>query len=182
MAIGDRFPQVLSAASEGAEWAWAELYRDLAPVLLRFLIGQGVAEPEDCLGECFVQLVRNLPSFTGDERAFRAWAFRVARNRVVDTWRAADRRPVSTTGDVPAVLDRRFQHEAADGDVLRRDWLAQVLAGLTPDQRTVVLLRVLDQFSVEETAQIVGKSPGAVRVLQSRAIKSLRIALGPTNQ
>jgi len=50
----------------------------------------------------------------------------------------------------------------------------EVLDLLTPDQRSVLLLRVLDQFSVAETAAIIGKSEGAVKVLQNRALNTLR--------
>lgn len=174
MPLGDRFPQVLSAAREGADWAWAELYRDLAPVLFRFMVTLGAPEPEDCLGECFLQLVRHVPTFRGDESAFRAWAFRVARNRVIDGWRAADRHRVSPSADMALVFDRLVQQAPADERILRRDAVLAVLAKLNTDQRTVVLLRTLDQFSVAETAVIMGRSEGAVRVLQSRAIKNLR--------
>jgi len=177
MALGDRFPHVLSAAVDGADWAWAELYREFAPSLLRFIASQGAAEPEDCLGECFVQVVRNLPSFTGEEAAFRAWLFRVARNRVVDAWRAARRRPVAPTDDVAAVHETRHQQEPADASLTRRYAVEDVLALLSEDQRAVLVLRVLDQFSVEETAVILNRSPGAVRVLQHRALKSLREVL-----
>jgi RNA polymerase sigma-70 factor (ECF subfamily) len=175
--LGDRFPQVLSAAIEGADWAWAELYRATAPSLLRFLTTQGAAEPEDVVAECFVQLVRNLHTFRGDEAAFRAWAFTVARSRLIDTWRASGRRPVSATGNVPETIDRLQHHEAPGADLEQREWVLEVLATLTPDQRAVVTLRLLDQFSVEETAQIIGKSPGAVKVLQNRAVKALRRTL-----
>lgn len=178
MPLGSRFSLVLSAADEGADWAWAELYRDLAPTLLRFLATQGAAEPEDLLAECFVHIVRNLHGFEGGEAAFRAWAFTIARSRLVDSWRAGGRRPVSATGSVPETLDRLHHHEAADRDMLQRASVLEVLDVLTPDQRAVIVLRVLDQFSVEETAQIIGKSPGAVKVLQNRAVKALRRTLG----
>jgi RNA polymerase sigma-70 factor (ECF subfamily) len=177
LTIGDRFSQVLSAADEGADWAWAELYRDLAPSLLRFLTTSGAAEPEDCLAECFLQLVRNLHTFSGDEAAFRAWAFTVARSRLIDSWRAGGRRPVIATGDVHERIDRSAAHGGADGDLLGREWIRDVLGTLTTDQRAVLVLRVLDQFSIEETATIIGKSTGAVKVLQNRAIKSLRKTL-----
>ncbi len=177
MALGERFPQVLRAAVDGADRAWAELYEEFAPSLLRFIASQGAVDPEDCLGECFVQLVRNLPSFSGDEAAFRAWLFRIARNRVVDARRAARRRPVVLAGDVTEVLDSRQQHEPADAELTARYSVVDVLASLGEDQRTVIVLRVLDQFSVEETAVILDRSPGAVRVLQHRALKSLRETL-----
>lgn len=178
MAIGASFPQVLSAAIEGADWAWAQLYRDLAPSLLRFLTSQGAAEPEDLLAECFVHIVRQLPSFSGDEAGFRAWTFTIARNRVVDSWRAGRRRPVSATGTVVEAIDRTAAYPPADAELGRRDGVLEVLGTLTPDQRTVIVLRVVDQFSVEETARIIGKSAGAVKVLQNRGITSLRRTLG----
>jgi RNA polymerase sigma-70 factor, ECF subfamily len=174
VSLGDRFPETLAAAAEGADWAWAALYRDLAPVLLRFLTSMGAAEPEDALAECFLQLVRNLPRFDGDEAAFRAWAFQVARHRVYDTWRAAGRRPNAPTGNVQALHERAFQHEPADAKAIEAAAVEEILGRLTRDQRAVLTLRVLDRFSVEETAQILGRSPGAIRVLQHRAVKVLR--------
>lgn len=174
MAIGPRFPQVLSSASEGADWAWAELYRDLSPALLRYFTSQGAAEPEDCLGECFVHMVRRLSAFEGDEAAFRTWAFTIARSRLVDSWRSAGRRPVRASGTVVETLDRVQHHPGPDGGIEQRETVRDVLDMLTPDQRSVVLLRVLDQFSIAETARIIGKSKGAVKVLQNRALKALR--------
>ena len=180
MPIGERFPQVLSAATEGSDAAWVELYHDLAPGLLRFLQTQGAPEPEDVLGEVFVQLVRNLHGFTGDEASFRAWAFTIARSRLVDAWRAGGRRPSFATGDVVERIDRRQSAPAADGALLERDAALAALGALTGDQRTVLLLRVLDQFSVAETAVIMRRSEGAVKVLQNRAVRALRKTLGGT--
>jgi RNA polymerase sigma-70 factor (ECF subfamily) len=174
LTLGARFPQVLSAALDGADVAWAELYRDLAPTLLRFLTTQGAAEPEDLVAECFIHLVRNLPTFSGGEPAFRAWAFTIARSRLIDSWRAGGRRPVSASGNVTETIDRLHQQAPPDGALEQRDSVLEVLTALTPDQRAVIVLRVLDQFSVEETATIIGKSAGAVKVLQNRAIKALR--------
>jgi RNA polymerase sigma-70 factor (ECF subfamily) len=174
MAIGPRFAQVLSSASEGADWAWTEIYREFSPALLRFLSSQGAADPEDCLGECFVHMVRRLPAFTGDEVAFRAWAFTIARSRLVDSWRSAGRRPVRATGTVVETLDLFQHHPGPGGRLEQHEAVQEVLDLLTPDQRSVLLLRVLDQFSVAETAAIIGKSEGAVKVLQNRALKTLR--------
>ncbi len=174
MSLGPRFDQVLSAATEGSDWAWAELYRDLAPQLLSFLRSQGCPDPEDCLGETFVHLVRGLANFSGDEAAFRAWVFTVARSRLVDAWRSAGRRPSvpmadPTEGRVPLhVVD------AADEDLMRRISVDEVLTTLTADQRMVLVLRVVQQFSLQETARIVGKNEGAVKLLQHRALASLR--------
>ncbi|PFG17933.1 RNA polymerase sigma-70 factor (ECF subfamily) [Propionicimonas paludicola] len=178
MAIGGRFPQVLSAAAEGADWAWGELYRELAPGVLRFLAAHGAADPEDCLGEVFLQLVRQLPKFTGDEAAFRTWAFTIARSRLIDSWRREQRRPGRSSEDVTAAADKLRPEGATDSPSEQQAAVAEILAGLSPDQRAVLLLRYVHQFSIEETAQIVAKSEGAVRVLQHRALRSLRRTLG----
>lgn len=181
MSLGDRFPFVLSAACEGADWAWAELYRDLAPGLLRFLTSQGAADPEDVLGECFVQFVRRLDSFSGDEAAFRTWAFTIARSRLIDAWRRAKARPVRSGEDVTTAVERRPHTEPA-APWLERAEIEEILAVLTPDQRAVLLLRYLHEFSVAETAAIVGKAEGAVRVLQHRALQALRRSLPATRR
>lgn len=176
MPIGARFPQVLEAATDGLEWAWVELYREFSPPVLRFLRSQGAAEPEDLLAECFVQIVRNLPTFTGDEAGFRAWTFMIARSRLTDSWRRAGRRPV-----VPVADPAEHTDEAVGGpeeELMSDVAIAEILNTLTPDQRAVIALRFVDRFSLAETAEILGRSEGAVKLLQHRAIKALRKALG----
>ena len=177
MAIGARFPEVLLAAGHGAEWAWAELYRDLAPGVLRFLRGQGTPDPEDCLGDCFLEVVRNLHRFDGDEDSFRSWVFTIARGRLVDAWRRAARRPKSSGEDLATATDRKHHHGGADGALLQKGSVADILQALTPDQRSVLLLRIVHQFSIQETAAIIGKGEGAVKLLHHRAIRTLQRTL-----
>jgi hypothetical protein len=73
--LGTQFPAALAAARTGAEWAWISIYRDLSPVVLGYLRARRATEPEDLLGEVFLQVARDLPAFDGSERDFRAWAF-----------------------------------------------------------------------------------------------------------
>lgn len=177
MPLGERFPEVLAAAAGGAEWAWAEVYRDLAPGLLRFLTGQGAADPEDCLGEVFVQIVRQLGGFHGDEPAFRTWAFTIARSRLIDAWRKDQRRPAKAGEDVSVAADRLAPAPAQEPATLQRAAVEEILSTLSPDQRAVLMLRYVHQFSSEETAAIIGKPEGTVRVLQHRALRTLRRTL-----
>ena len=179
MAIGLRFPQVLQAAADGLEWAWAELYQEFAPPLLRFLRSQGATDPEDLLGDCFVQLLRNLGNFEGDEAGFRAWTFTVARSRLVDSWRRASRHPVVPVADTSTLSGATHPTSgAADQELLHDAGVAEILSMLTADQRAVVTLRFIDRFSLAETAEILGRSVGSVKLLQHRAILALRRALG----
>jgi RNA polymerase sigma-70 factor, ECF subfamily len=173
MTIGPRFGEVLVAARDGADWAWAELYRDLAPELLRFLTAQGAADPEDCLGETFISLVRRLREFEGDESGLRALAFLIARSRLVDSWRRKSRRPLEA--ELGTEVEQSLP--AADSAALDQAGVAVILASLSPDQRSVVLLRVLHGFSVRETAQILDRTEGAIKQLQHRAVAVLRARL-----
>ncbi len=88
------FQALLSAARTGADWAWATVYREYSPAVLRYLRGRGAREAEDLLGEVFLQIVRNLAGFDGSERDFRTWVFMIAHNRLVDEWRRAGRERV----------------------------------------------------------------------------------------
>jgi RNA polymerase sigma-70 factor, ECF subfamily len=177
MSLESRFDDVLSAATDGADWAWEELYRELAPGLLKFLTGQGASDPEDCVGEVFVHMVRRLGTFEGTEAQFRAWAFTIARHQLIDQWRRDKRRPLSSDRDVVAAADRLTPVDPEESATVQRAAIDQILSGLSTDQRSVLLLRFLHQFTIPETASIMGKTEGAIRVLQHRALHALRRTL-----
>jgi RNA polymerase sigma-70 factor, ECF subfamily len=169
------FAPVLAAAQEGAQWAIALLWQDLHPRLLRFLRGLDQVAAEDVEADTWLAAARDLASFHGDDKQFRAWIFTIARNRLTD-WRRreARRRSVALS---PEILDER---PAADDpaslalDMLRADAaVALVRSCLSRDQSEVILLRVLGGLDVDEVAAIVGKRPGNVRVLQHRGLRRL---------
>jgi RNA polymerase sigma-70 factor (ECF subfamily) len=119
-------------------------------------------------------VVRDLPRFaptTDDpERDFRAWVFTIVHRRLLDARRAHTRRPP------PASLEAVA--EPVGGDVaddarhgLDRERVLALLDELPPDQRTVLLLRIVGDMTIEEIARAVGKRPGAVKALQRRGLK-----------
>jgi RNA polymerase sigma factor (sigma-70 family) len=165
----------LERARQGDAAGWAELYRWLSPQVLGYLRGRGANEPEDVLGEVFVQAVRDLGSFSGSERDLRAWIFRIAHHRLIDEARRGARRPVHP---VPAELLASHGESAdAETEAMARLGAAEVtrlLGTLSEDQKEVLLLRVVGELTVPEVAQVVGKRPGAVKQLQRRGIARLR--------
>lgn len=175
MPLDQSFDDVLLAARAGGEWAWAEIYRDLAPVVLGYLRGQGAAEPEDVTGEVFVQVVRDLPRFDGDERAFRAWVFTIAHHRLVDAGRHAGRRPVDPTS-AETIAQHMPVGDAQDDalDALAGARVRELLGTLSLPQREVLLLRILGDLTVEQVARVVGRRPGAVKALQRRGLATLK--------
>jgi RNA polymerase sigma factor (sigma-70 family) len=168
------FASVLAAARAGADWAWARLYDDLAGPLRGYLAASGAAEPDDLVGEVFLQVVRDLHRFAGDERAFRAWAFTIARHRLLDDARARRRRPVEPAP--PETLDRITAPDSAEEtlDRISDRRLRDLVQGLVPDQRDVLLLRIFAGLTVPEIAAALGKRPGAVKALQRRGLAALR--------
>lgn len=171
MTNSEEFLQVLLAAQTGAEWAWQRLYVSVAAGVRGYVAAQGAQDPDDLTGEVLLHLVRGIHRFQGDERAFRSWVFLVAHHRVIDERRRNRRKD--------DVLRRLPSPDAAtvDGDVLDRLWPAEWgerLDQLSDDQRTVVLLRVVAGLSAEEVGRILAKTPGAVRVMQHRAVLRLQ--------
>jgi RNA polymerase sigma factor (sigma-70 family) len=173
--FGEAFPSVLEAARVGAEWAWRALYEDLAPQLARYTTACRVSDPGATVGEVFLRAVEGVRSFEGDERAFRAWIFRIARNLVLDEHRKALRRRTDT---VPAeVLVGLSPVGDVEQEALRslsEQRVRAILDTLTPEQREVLLLRILGDLTVEEVAFVVGKRPGAVKALQARGLAAIR--------
>lgn len=177
MTLGEEFPRILEAGRSGELWALERLYRELAPAVLGYLRGQGAIEPDDLTSEVFVGLVRGLHRFAGDERGFRSWIFAIAHRRLLDERRRLSRRREQPMD--PAKISQNLAGSAT-GDTeeeamirLEGPGVLQMLARLSSDQRSVLLLRVVADLPVEEVARILGKSGGAVKSLQRRALLSL---------
>lgn len=176
MPIEEGFQQLLAAARGGAEPAWREIYQELSPAVLGYLRGRGAAEPEDLTGEVFLQVVRDLGVFEGDWRGFRAWVLTIAHNRLLDEGRRRSRRPVDFVPEPPDPPSREPAPDAAVEAASRLDLgrATELLAGLSTDQRSVLLLRIVGDLTVDEVARVLGKRPGAVKQLQRRGLLAVR--------
>ena len=176
--FGAAFEDVLAAAQADAGWGFERLYRWLSPAVLSYVRGQGLADPEDVVGDVFLKAFHNIGAFRGTEDQFRSWVFTVAHHRIVDERRRTSRRP-NTTAPLDAIDERSDAvdvEEVALG-ALEHDRLRAVIDRLVPDQRDVVLMRVLGDLSIEQTAAALGKTEGAIKQLQRRALISIREVL-----
>ena len=153
----------------------AEAYRSLAPAVLGYLRAQRATEPEDILGEVFLQVARDLPRFRGDDDALRRWVFSIAHNRLLDARRREGRRPRVVDRDVPEQLAQPA-HQPLDPE------LVTALAQLTPDQREVVVLRFVADLPLADVARITHRRIGAVKAMQHRALETLQQRLGLSSQ
>jgi RNA polymerase sigma-70 factor (ECF subfamily) len=173
LALGDAFPEVLAAARAGAPWAFERLYAELAPAVAGYLRVQRATEPEDLTSEVFLGVFRGLDRFVGSEQQFRSWVFTIAHRRLQDERRRLSRRPPLAEVDADATtVAGDVEREAFAA--LGQQWVIRMCARLPADQRTVLLLRVVADLTSEEVARITGKSVGAVKALQRRALDALR--------
>jgi RNA polymerase sigma-70 factor (ECF subfamily) len=181
MGTGLPFDDVLAAAQAGAAWAFETLYRDLAPAVTGYLRLHGAVEPDDLASETFIGVFTGLAGFSGDEAGLRAWVFTIAHRRLLDDWRRRSRRPqLAPEVDEPA---DRVGGDVED-DVLGRLGTAEVTrlcGGLPADQRSVLLLRILADLTVEQVAGVMGRSVGSVKALQRRGLRTLRAELEQTS-
>lgn len=165
---------LVAAARAGGGWAFGRLWELLAPKVRGYLLARGAREPDDLTSEVFLQAFRGLGRFEGDGESFKRWLFTIAHRRLVDELRGRARHGVEQAYD--GVLDPRRSPSAED-DALARllpERLRDSLAVLTPDQRDVLLLRVLGELSIEEIATATGRGVSATKSLLRRALETLR--------
>jgi RNA polymerase sigma-70 factor, ECF subfamily len=177
--LAREFPGVLRAAAKGDEAAFARLWRDAHPPLLRYLRVLAGGAAEDVAGEVWLEVARGLARFKGGEQEFRAWLLTLARRRVVDMRRYHARRPVWLTADT-GDLDRPGADDTAAAalDNLSTEAAVALIATLPRAQAEVIVLRFIAGLDVGQVARIVGKRPGAVRVAAHRGLRALAARLG----
>lgn len=172
--LGEAFDGVLDGARRGEEASFARLWRELQPALLRYFRVAAASVDEDLASETWLRVTQGLARFEGDEAGFRAWVFTIARHRALD-WRRRTARARSRAVPDEQLAQRRADDDpAADAlDRLRTDAALRLIAELPSDQAEVVALRSVTGLDVARVAEIVGKRPGAVRVLAHRGLRRL---------
>jgi RNA polymerase sigma factor (sigma-70 family) len=168
------FCELLEQAQCGSERAWEVLYQQFAGPVGAYARMRGAKDPDDLVGETFVQVARNLDHFDGSEAEFRSWIFMVAHNRVVDERRRSGRRPIMSVAEHDDTAGPRGDVEDDALDALGMERVRTMVAGLTAEQRAVLLLRFVGDLTLEEVAVVVGRPLGAVKQLQRRALRSLK--------
>jgi RNA polymerase sigma-70 factor (ECF subfamily) len=171
------FAGVMQRTRAGDPAAFASLWRTHQPPLLRYLRVTTGDAAEDVASETWAAVTSSIGRFEGDETAFRAWLFTLARRRAADHFRRESRRP-SVPMDPAALGVASIEANGADpGDTavstLEAEAALRHVAELPPDQREAVLLRTIVGLDVAHVAVIMGKRPGTVRVLAHRGLRTL---------
>ena len=154
--------------------AWAEVYEEYFSRVYRYIalrVGDKT-EAEDLAGQVFLKALESISSFKWRGVPISAWLFRIAHNQVIDYWRTSKAKLHSPVEEwlVGDDMDPVLEAER-DLDIRR---VVQALGQLTQAQRDVIELRFAGGLSTSEVAKVLGKSQGAVKVLQHSALVSLR--------
>lgn len=171
------FDSMIASAKTGAPWAWEALYREYAPAVAGYVRGRGAPDVEDAVSETFLSVAKDIHRFSGDQDDFRAWLFTIAHHRVADEFRKAGRQVARADAADPTdvAADQwlgNVEHEAMSN--LSMIEVSTIIRSLTARQRDVLLLRVVGDLSVAETARVLETSEGAVKATQSKALKAIR--------
>jgi len=165
--------KLIERAKECDSSAFARLYEYYYQDIYNYIYYRvpNVSLAEDMTSEVFMKVLESIDSFTFRGFPFSSWLFRIARNLMVDYYRSHPE-PVELpleTGVLPLEEDPSdvFERE------LTQQQLAQALSNLTEDQQQVIILRFVDGLSNTDVAQVLGKSEGAIKSLQYRALSSL---------
>jgi RNA polymerase sigma-70 factor (ECF subfamily) len=177
------FDDLLTGARQGDEASFVRLFRATQPALLRYLRTLGGPLADDVASDTWLSVVKGMDRFEGDEAGWRAWVFTIGRARLRDAQRRAVRTPspmepegyadaLPPVHDVADDVEQLYSTEAA----------LKLIRTLPPDQAEVILLRHVAGLDVAETAQVLGKRPGTVRVTAHRGLRRLADLLRPGSE
>ena len=163
--------RLLIEAAQRERTHFAELYEQNFDRVYAFVARRVSTreEAEDLTAELFHQALASLENFRWQGAPFIAWLYGIAAHVLSAHWRRL--------GDHTARLEEDWDRAGRD-EIERRAILAELLESLLPAQRTVVVRRFIDQRSIREIAHELGRSEGAIKQLQLRAIENLREKLG----
>jgi len=171
----ERIDYLVELAQNGDADSFGVIYDHFADQIYRYVYFRVPrSEAEDITEMVFLKAWEKLKQYAPRKRSFSAWLFRIAHNLIVDTYRLKKDSEVEEL--VPDVPEYRREHNPVKmaERTLDSDALKVALSKLTGKHRQVIILKFINELSNEEVAQIMKKTEGGIRILQFRALKSLK--------
>ena len=167
---------LVARARQGDKEAFGDLYELYLTEVYRYVFYRvnNRLDAEDLTEQVFLKAWKNLSEFRG-KTSFRSWIYRIAYGTVIDHYRTRKPVVVLDENNSPEVEDPLPEEQIINQE--KADLMASVIRQLAPLQQHVLILRFINGFSTEETAEIVDRSAGAVRVIQHRALKTMQALL-----
>jgi len=170
VATSDTFEDLLRRSKKGDADTFSAIWRAFQPGLVRYLHVIAGQAADDIAADTWLQVTRKLTTFQGNDRAFRAWLYTIARNRHID-WRRQMARRRESLVEID-VLDRLPTFDDTETSTSTQTAVA-LIATLPHDQAEAVMLRTVAGLSVSAVAEIMGRPAGTVRVLCHRGLRRL---------
>jgi RNA polymerase sigma-70 factor (ECF subfamily) len=174
-AVGTRLIALVELARNGDKDAFGQLYDHYQPSVYRFLYYRvgSMTLAEDLTAETFFRALRSMHSFRWQGKDFGAWLMTIARNLTADHFKAGRTRLEQTTEDMQTLDTTSEGPEIEVLASLTNEALLRALGELPTEQRECLIMRFLQGLSIAETAEILGRSSGAVKQLQLRGVRNL---------
>lgn len=170
---------VIAAAGSLDQEALIVIFDEYAPAIYKYLLRLGVfpQEADQIVGDVFARLLEKIADGKGPNKNLRAYLFQISYHLVVDHARERQRIAPLEVADMIREETKPVQSLAEENMLLEKLSTAMERE-LTEEQRNVLVLRFQEDFSLKETAEIIGKNINAVKALQNRGINKLRQVLG----
>jgi RNA polymerase sigma-70 factor (ECF subfamily) len=171
--------ELLAAAQQFDAVALGELYDRYEAKIYNYIYrrcGEQVVA-EDLAAQVFLKMLESIRDGKSWHSSFSGWLYRIAHNLVIDHYRRRDRQPSVNIDDAPPAASGSEDPVATAEMNIDADRLRAAIRRLTDEQAEVVSLRFLEGYSIAEVADMVGRSEGAIKALQYRAVATLRSLL-----
>ena len=169
--------QLIKRAQIGDVNAFGQLYERYAISIFRFIYSQTLdrLDAEDLTADIFLKAWQALPRYQDQGFSFSPFLFRIARNTLTDSRRKRNLTEEISENEMINIPENFYSEPSAlVSSKIQHKELVQILSKLREDYRTVLILRFFNDLSPEEISEVMGRSVGAVRVLQHRALSSIR--------
>jgi len=164
--------KLVAQAVNGNTDAFGELYSLFVEKIYRYIFYhvKSKTTTEDITGEVFLKAWRAIGSCRGKENTFSPWLYRIAHNQLIDEIRKRQRHPSVELENAENISDS----ESSVEEYSKQQELLGVIDCLPPNYKQVIILKFIEGLDNREIANIMGKSEGAIRVLQMRALSTLK--------
>jgi RNA polymerase sigma-70 factor (ECF subfamily) len=170
--------ELIKAAQRGDPQAFAALYRSHVDRIYRYVLYRVETDliAEDLTSDVFIRALEGLASYECGPTPWIAWLYSIANARVIDHYRRSERLSQKevleeTTVSVDPDLDTNIMGEFS------QEVIQDALQRLNDEQQQVIIFRFIEGYSLEKTAELLGKTIGAVKTMQHRALASMTRAL-----
>lgn len=174
---------LVERASKGDVEAFATLYKIHLDAIYRYVYFRTNhdKDAEDLTEQVFLNAWEALPGFEQQGKPFTSWIYRIAHNIVIDYYRVNNRRPILVDEIHPDQQDTdqlTALHKVIQKE--EHETLAKAISQLPDEQQQVIILRFFEGFSHKEVADVLDKNEGACRMIQFRALQTLKgLLTGP---